>query len=527
MVGSDSESDDADGIVRGVNRRTVLQGLGTGAAAGVGLVGTASGHQVQGKPVFCGCSQLCVCVDGNSDVLMAQENDDGSFDVGFVVGDGELDPSPEGEPRYSGNFCVSTDDEDVPDGRLIGLQVDGTRWVNPNQCAQKALEAEREQLDSTHSRPESDSGESCQKPPCEHPGNGNGADDGDGDDGDDAGEIEVTWEDCETVRVTGSNEGLDKIIVHPIRCFPDDGPCPDGVPGGRTIEDPELPLTIDDQYLAVDGDDVPYYIAAIELQGDVEQDSFGKPDDLDCDFDSSAEIEVTWEDCETVTLTGPDDNLERIDLYLMRCFDDGPCPDGQIVTREAPTLPLTLGRDELAGDDTEYRIDAVDLFGDVTPDDATPPDDLDCSFESPNTEVDIAFEMDHRTVTLAADADAASEATITGTAEFSYAGWEEAGPVGHAFITSWAQSDADIDFPDRDIQRYFDVDGDTDTVTKDIDITFDVPPAVGDPESGEAIETEILGVGFFGLERGTDPEESESIGDWRENDPLTLRVERA
>jgi hypothetical protein len=284
-------------------------------------------------------------------------------------------------------------------------------------------------LDSTHSRPEGDSGESCEKPPCEHPGNGNGDDDDDDDD--DAGEIEVIWEDCETVRVTGSDEGLDEIIVHPIRCFPDDGPCPDGVPEGRTIEDPELPLTIDDQYLAVDGDDVPYYIAAIELRGDVEQDSFGKPDDLDC------------------------------------------------------------------------------------------------SFESPNTEIDIAFEMDDRTVTLAADADAASEVTITGTAEFSYAGWEEAGPVGHAFITSWAQSDADIDFPDRDIQRYFDVDGDTDTVTKDIEITFDVPPAVGDPESGEAIETEILGVGFFGLERGTDPEESASIGDWRENDPLTLRVERA
>jgi hypothetical protein len=134
--------------------------------------------------------------------------------------------------------------------------------------------------------------------------------------------------------------------------------------------------------------------------------------------------------------------------------------------------------------------------------------------------------MDDQTITLAEDEDAVSQVTVTGNAEFSYTGWEEAGPVGHAFITSWAQSDADIDFPDRDGERYFDVDGDTDTVTKDIEITFDVPPDVGDPELGEAIETEISGHLFYGLERGTDPEESESIGDWRDSDPMTLRVER-
>jgi len=158
--------------------------------------------------------------------------------------------------------------------------------VNPNQCAQKALEAEQEQLDSTHSRPEGDSGGQCGKPPCEYPGGGEGDDGGNGEEGDDdaTGGIEVTWEDCETVSVTGDEEGLDEITVHPIRCLPD-GLCPDGVPGGRTIEDPDLPLTIDDRYLAVDGDEVPYYIAAVELRGDVEQDAFGKPDDLDCSFE--------------------------------------------------------------------------------------------------------------------------------------------------------------------------------------------------------------------------------------------------
>ena len=193
-----------------------------------------------------------------------------------------------------------------------------------------------------------------------------------------AGDIEVTWVDCETVRVEGSDEGLDEIIVHPMRCFPN-GPCPDGVPGGRTIENPELPLTIDDRYLTVDGDEVPYTIEFIELVGDVEQDYFGKPADLECDL-----IDVSWGDCETVSLRGPDGNLDKIEVYLQRCFEDPGlgCPDGQIVTIENPALPLTLDRDDLATGDEAYRIDAVDLFGDIRPTDATPPDYLDCRFET-------------------------------------------------------------------------------------------------------------------------------------------------
>ncbi|MUV88871.1 hypothetical protein GJ629_02305 [Halapricum sp. CBA1109] len=368
-----------------MNRRTVLKGVGAGAIAGVGLTGTASAHRVRGEPVFCGCDRLCVCVEGNADVLVARETDDGGYEVGFLVGDGEIDPYPTGEPRYSGDFCVSTESEGIPDGQIIGLQVAGTRWVNPNECAQAALEAEREQLDSTHERPAGESGDACGSPPCD----------------DDGGGIEVTWEDCETVSVTGSGEGLDEIIFHPLRCFPGDGPCPDGVPGGRNIENPTLPLTIDHRYLAVD-DDVPYYIAGIELRGDVEQDTFGKPNSLDCGFETD-DIEITFEDCETVTLSGPDEDLEKIELYLVRCFEDPGegCPDGQIVTRENPDLPLTLGRDELAVGDEVYRIDAVDLFGDVTPDDATPPDDLDCSFDT-GEDIDVTFE-DCETVTLTGD----------------------------------------------------------------------------------------------------------------------------
>lgn len=431
-MGPNSESPAAHRGDRDLRRRTVLQGLGAGAAAGVGLVGTAKAHGVEGKPVFCGCSQLCVCMEGHGGVLMAQENADGGYDVGFLR-DGELVPYPQDTPPHSGNFCVSTDDENVPEGKIIGLQVAGTRWVNPNQCAKEALEAEQEQLDSTHPRPEGERGGPCGKPPCEHPGGENGG------------------------------NGTD-----------------------------------------------------------------------------STEVTVTWEDCQTVTLTGPDDDLEKIDIYLIRCFDDDSshktdldgstgCPTGHILTREDPDLPLTLGRDELALGDEQYVIDAVDLFGVEGPDGGTakPPDDLDCSLdlsEMGGEALNIEFEMDDQTITLAEDEDAVSQVTVTGTAEFGFAGWED---VGHAFISVWTQSNS-IDTggaTNSDAERYFEIDH-TNVVRNYAEVTFDVPPEIGDPELGEATETEILGVGFFGLERGTDPEDSENIGDWRDNDSMILRIER-
>ena len=168
MVNSNSPRQRIDESGRPIDRRTVLKGVGTGAVAAVGLVGTASAHQVVGKPAFYETSQLSVCVDGNSDVLMARENGDGGYEIGFIVGSDELDPYPQGTPRYSGNCCHKTDDPDVPDGHIIGLQVAGTRWVNPNDAAQEALAAEREQLDSTHDRPEGESLDSeATAPPCE------------------------------------------------------------------------------------------------------------------------------------------------------------------------------------------------------------------------------------------------------------------------------------------------------------------------------------------------------------------------
>lgn len=115
----------------------------------------AADDALDGRLVFCGCGQLCACINGYGDVLVADRSG----------GDWEFH-----RVRRSWNVCVTAGEPDVPDGKIIALQVGGTRWVNPNACAERALAAEREHIDSTHPRPEGERGGSCGKPPCEHPG---------------------------------------------------------------------------------------------------------------------------------------------------------------------------------------------------------------------------------------------------------------------------------------------------------------------------------------------------------------------
>jgi hypothetical protein len=59
----------------------------------------------------------------------------------------------------------------------------------------------------------------------------------------------------------------------------------------------------------------------------------------------------------------------------MRCIGDPGqvSPDGARSTIDDPDPPMTLDRDELTVGDEEYRIDAVELVGDVEPSHATPP----------------------------------------------------------------------------------------------------------------------------------------------------------
>jgi hypothetical protein len=513
-----------------VNRRSALAAIGTGAGAVVGIDALSERALAWDRFDVCfrGCSEVWMIVT-EADIDAGGTNDPPAVAHVIVAANGEAVCRPveftaENATTIPGQFGDSPVVKySVGSGeKILGVleynytsdpdsQFDDPVWcVNANQNNCASTPQTPNLLDAPcipDDHPICPAGDYC-----------GGTGGGGGRNG-----IEATWKDCETVSVTGPDENLDGIDVLYSLCFDGDGPCPDGTL--RSIDDPELPLMIEDQYLTVEG--VDYRIDILELDGDVKPDSLRRPDDLDCRFEKPAHIDVTFEDCETVTLTGPDEDLEKIDLYLMRCFEDPGegCPDGHITTREDPDLPLTLGRDDLAVEDEEYRIDAVDLFGDVTPQDATPPDDLDCSFESANDEIDILLRMDDRTMKLEADEDPVSTVTITGYAEFGYAGWRDDGPVEHAFLTTWAQStDADIDFPERHIRKYFAVDGDTDIVTKDFEITFEVPPEIGDPKPGEVIETEITGQLFAGLER--DSEKQPSIGDWREHDPLTLRVER-
>lgn len=106
-----------------INRRKVLQSVGTGAAIGAGLVGatgSASAHRVD-KVVFCGCSQVCVCGSGHFYAHVAIENNNGyTCEKKRIPGYGQFAE------------CYSSSE-----GKVIAVEDgDGEVWCNPNQsCA--------------------------------------------------------------------------------------------------------------------------------------------------------------------------------------------------------------------------------------------------------------------------------------------------------------------------------------------------------------------------------------------------------
>jgi hypothetical protein len=339
----------------------------------------------------------------------------------------------------------------------------------------------------------------------------------------DTQDVDVTFEDCETVKLTGDDEDLEEIVVHPMLCHDDSGEgCPDGLPGGRSFENPSLPMTIGRQDMAVG--DTDYRIVAVELVGDVTPDHATPPDHLQCAF-GEGPIEVSWSDCDTVLVTGSDEGVEEISVRSVHCFGgSGPCPDGAHNTIDDPEFPLYIDDSTLPVGDEEYFITVVEIETDEGTERYTKPDDLECTFESANDEIAIQFQMDDQRITLGPEEDPVSTVTITGRAEFGYSGWGDDGPVDHAFLTTWGISGTEIDFPERDIQRYYDVDGDTNIVTKDVEITFDLPANIGDPDPGEVHKTRIVGHLFAGLEQDSDTQPS--LGDWREDDPMNLTIER-
>jgi hypothetical protein len=279
-----------------VNRRRALAAIGTGAGTVVGLEALSERAIAWDRFDLCfrGCGEVWMIV-AHSDVDAGGTGDPPPVAHVIVALEGEavcraVEFTAENVttmPDRFGRSPVVTYSADTDETILGVLEYNYTtdedaRFDDPVWC----VHANQNECATTPETPDllgapcvPDDHPTC--PATERCGDSGGVD----------GQIQVAWENCETVMVTGDGEGLESIVVHPLRCFPGDGPCPDGVPGGRTIEDPELPLTIDDRYLAIDGEEVPYYIAAIELQGDVEQDAFGKPDHLDCSFEEPTAID--------------------------------------------------------------------------------------------------------------------------------------------------------------------------------------------------------------------------------------------
>lgn len=123
---------------------------GATAVGGVAASGAASAHDVTEGPVFCGCSQVCACGNGQATVIIAEETN-GGFTCRTVT--------------RSFNFC-----HEVNEGKIIAIRVDGTTYCNPNQaCAGDALADCGITCDQV-----GEQGGPCGQPPCEHPGRGGG-----------------------------------------------------------------------------------------------------------------------------------------------------------------------------------------------------------------------------------------------------------------------------------------------------------------------------------------------------------------
>ncbi|WP_440988394.1 hypothetical protein [Haloarchaeobius baliensis] len=106
-----------------IDRRRLLKLTGATALGGAAFSGVASAHGVTDGPVFCGCSQVCVCGWGSgAEVVVATEDGDDGFDCERVWQDFD--------------FCYEVDE-----GKIVAIDVEGEVYCNPNvACAGDALE---------------------------------------------------------------------------------------------------------------------------------------------------------------------------------------------------------------------------------------------------------------------------------------------------------------------------------------------------------------------------------------------------
>lgn len=134
-----------------IDRRRVLKATGATAVGLTAFSGVAAAEERTDGPVFCGCSQVCMCGEGDADVVVASEQSDGTYSYERVT--------------RTCNFC-----HEVEDAKIIAVEHDDTTYCNPNEnCAGDALA----ECDVTCDE-DGEAGGPCGKPPCEHPGRGNG-----------------------------------------------------------------------------------------------------------------------------------------------------------------------------------------------------------------------------------------------------------------------------------------------------------------------------------------------------------------
>lgn len=192
-----SENDPADNEImndgKRLSRRNVMRAVGGSAAVGIGIVGFSGnaladcdGDSVEAELVFCGCTQVCWCIEFCTIVEVITEEES------IFFSDGETDPPLEDPVGYETEYCFEIGDEleIVEEGDTTGetLEYDGekilavkvhetdgsgnftgatTIYCNPHTCADRSIAELGIECDET------DEGQmarnvpgGCGKPPC-------------------------------------------------------------------------------------------------------------------------------------------------------------------------------------------------------------------------------------------------------------------------------------------------------------------------------------------------------------------------
>lgn len=132
----------------------------------------------------------------------------------------------------------------------------------------------------------------------------------------------------------------------------------------------------------------------------------------------------------------------------------------------------------------------------------------------------VSVGLTDETVTLTPD-ETVTSVTVAGTVEATYdAGNSQAERAG--LTVSVGDSEGEGIAGGSESFTYDELDAPSGEVSEDIALTLDVPPAVADPEPGEAIETAFFADVVFVIDDADGQQITEGIG----SDTATLRIER-